>query len=292
MIGVQHHHAHVAGCMAEHGLVREAIGLALDGTGYGTDGRIWGGEVLICRSHGFERFAHLGYVPMPGGDAAVREPWRMALGALHAGGFDVGSEEMLELLGAREKDVQVLQRLIERGVNTSLTSSCGRLFDAVAAVVLGRRRVDYEAQAAIELEGVAVDQADDEPGYPMDLLGGDWAAKEPARISAAPLWRELLCDLRKGVSKPRISARFHAGVAAGFVRAAVMARAATGLRQVALSGGCLHNRRLARLLRVELEAEGFEVFQHVRVSPGDGGLSYGQAAVAAAMLNQRRPASV
>jgi len=287
-LAVQHHHAHVAGCMAEHGLNGAAIGLALDGTGYGTDGRIWGGEVLIGRLDGFERFAHLEYVPMPGGDAAVRESWRMALGELHAAGFEVGSSEMRELLGAKEKDVRVLRQMIERGLNSPLTSSCGRLFDAVAAVVLGRWRVDYEAQAAIELEGVAVDERDDEAGYPMDVVGGDWEARVPAVIRAAELWKELLTDSSKGVSKPRISARFHAGVADGFVKAATMARAATKVGQVVMSGGCMHNRRLARLLRMKLEAEGFEVFQHLRVSPGDGGLSYGQAAVAAARLTIQR----
>jgi hydrogenase maturation protein HypF len=273
--------------MAEHELEGPVIGLALDGTGYGTDGRVWGGEVLIARLDGFERFAHLDYVPMPGGDAAIREPWRMALGHLSAAGFDVGSSEMLGLVGATEKEARVLRRMMERGVNAPLTSSLGRLFDAAAAVVMGRRQVDYEAQAAIELEGMAVDEADFDAGYEMELAGGDWAVREPVRICAGPLWRGLVEDLRGGVSKARIAGRFHAGVAAGFVRAAVLARAATGLGQVALTGGCMHNRRLARLLRMGLEAEGFEVFQHVQVSPGDGGLSYGQVVVAAAMLRKQ-----
>jgi hydrogenase maturation protein HypF len=284
LIAVQHHHAHVAGCMAEHGLTGPVIGLALDGTGYGTDGRIWGGEVLVSRLDGFERFAHLDYVPMPGGDAAVKEPWRMALGALHAAGFDLSAPETLALAGASAQEGRVLARMMERGVNSPLTSSLGRLFDAVAAVVLNRRVVDYEAQAAIELEGLAVDEPDGERGYAMEFAGGDWAAHEPVRISARPLWRELIGDLRNGVSKARIAACFHAGVAAGFVQAAALARAATGVGQVALSGGCMHNRRLARLLRAGLEAEGFEAFQHIHVSPGDGGLSYGQAVVAVAML--------
>ena len=288
LIAVQHHHAHVAGCMAEHGLTGEVIGLALDGTGYGTDGRIWGGEVLIARLGSFERFAHLEYVPMPGGEKAIKEPWRMALGHLRAAGFDVGSSRTLGLVGAKEKEARVLARMMERGVNAPLTSSLGRLFDAVAAVVLNRRVVDYEAQAASELEGIAVDESDDEPGYAMELIGGDWARREPAQISAAPLWRELVGDLQAGVNKARIAARFHAGVAAGFVRAAVLARTATGVNRVALTGGCMHNRRLARLLRVKLEAEGFEVFQHRHVSPGDGGLSYGQVVVAAAMLNDSK----
>ena len=285
-IAAQHHHAHLAGCMAEHGLEGPVIGLALDGTGYGSDGRIWGGEALICRMESFERFAHLEYVPMPGGEAAIREPWRMAMGHLHAAGFDVESGAMLGLFGSAEGETRVLRQMIERGVNTPLTSSLGRLFDAAAAVVLGRRVVDYEAQAAIELEGLAVDEPD-EPGYRMEIAGGDWARREPVRISAAPLWRELIGELRAGVSKARIAGRFHAGVAAGFVRAAELARSATGLSQVALSGGCMHNRRLARLLRAGLEMEGFQVFQHRNVSPGDGGLSYGQAVVAAATLAKR-----
>jgi len=282
LIAVQHHHAHVAGCIAEHGLTGAAIGLALDGSGYGTDGKIWGGEVLIARLEGFDRFAHLEYVPMPGGDAAVKEPWRMAFSALRAAGFTMN--EAATLTRATEQEARVVDRMMERGVNAPLTSSCGRLFDAAAALVLGRRQVDYEAQAAIELEGVCVDESDEGAGYEMELVGGNWDAKESLRICAGPLWRELLKDLADAESKARIAARFHAGLADGFVQAAVRARAVTSLGQVVLSGGCMHNRRLVRLLRTKLEAEGFEAIQHVQVSPGDGGLSYGQAAVGAAML--------
>ena len=303
LIAVQHHHAHIAACMAEHSLVGPVIGLSLDGTGYGTDGRIWGGEVLIVRFDGpdpgnFDRFAHLDYVPMPGGEAAIREPWRMALGALHAAGFDMESQEVLSVVGVKRQNARVIRRMIERGLNTPLTSSCGRLFDAVAAVVLGRGTVDYEAQAAIELEGLAVDEllpgsGAAEPkttdrdalysGYLVQFQG-DLNTHEPVRISTAPLWRQLFDDVCAGVAKPRIAARFHSSVALGFVLAACMARDITGIKQVALSGGCLHNRRLARLLRAGLELEGFEVFQHSQVSPGDGGLSYGQAVIAAAIL--------
>ena len=283
LIAVQHHHAHIAGCMGEHQLEGPVIGLALDGTGYGTDGRVWGGEVLICTLERFDRFAHLDYVPMPGGDAAVREPWRMALGHLLSAGFDVQSPRMLRLLGERSDDARLLLRMIERNVNSPLTSSLGRLFDAAAAVVLGRRVVDYEAQAAIEMEGVAVD-AEDEATYPMELIGGKWESREAVRISPKPLWTSLLEDLWGGASNAQIAARFHAGVANGFVQAAVLARIATGISQVALSGGVMHNRRLAGLLRTGLEAEGMQVFQHRDVSPGDGGLSYGQAVIAAARL--------
>jgi hydrogenase maturation protein HypF len=297
LIAVQHHHAHIAACMAEHEIEGPVIGLSLDGAGYGTDGKIWGGEVLIVQLDGpdpgsFDRFAHLDYVPMPGGEKAIREPWRMALGHLHAAGIDLDAPELLGLLGAKEQEARVLRRMIDRGLNAPLTSSLGRLFDAVAALVLGRGVVDYEAQAAIELEGLAAGEplnapdALDSAGYAYEFLGGDWKLHEPVRISAAPLWFQLFKDLRGGVSKPLIAAHFHAGVAAAFVRAAVLARSATGIRQVALSGGCLHNRRLARLLRTGLEAQGFEVFEHHQVSPGDGGLSYGQAIVGAATLHR------
>lgn len=280
LVGVQHHHAHVAGCMVEHGLAGEAIGLALDGTGYGTDGKIWGGEVLIARLDGFDRFAHLEYVPMAGGDAAVKEPWRMALGALTTAGFGLGSAEVASLIAGKEREARVLLRMMERGLNSPMTSSLGRLFDAVAAVVLGRRTVDYEAQAAIELEGISL-FAEETSGYGIELEGGDWARRESMRLTTRAMWRELLKDLQAGVGKAQIGARFHAGVAEGFVKAAVAARKATGLSQVAMSGGCLHNRRLALLLRKKLEAEGFSVYLPRKVSPGDGGLSYGQVAVGA-----------
>jgi hydrogenase maturation protein HypF len=276
--------------MAEHALDGPVIGLALDGTGYGTDGRIWGGEVLICCLDGFERFAHLDYAPMPGGEAAVREPWRMAFGHLHAAGFDITDSAILKLLGRKEQDARVLTRMIQREVNSPLTSSLGRLFDAVASVTLHRSSVDYEAQAAIELEGVAVDESFDFDAspYEMELRSGDWARREPSVISTASLWRGLIDDLGRGVPPSRIASRFHASIVLAFVHVGMKARAATGIDQIALSGGCMHNRRLARLLRTSLEAEGFRVFQHRAVSPGDGGLSYGQAAVGAAILRSSK----
>jgi hydrogenase maturation protein HypF len=287
LIGVQHHHAHVAGCMAEHGLEGPVIGLALDGTGYGTDGKIWGGEVLIARLDGFERYAHLEYVPMPGGEAAIKEPWRMALGSLHTADYDMESEQIVQLLGAQASEVRVLRRMMERGVNSPMTSSLGRLFDAVAAVVLNRRMVDYEAQAAIELEGIAVDEPDrfEQGDYVPELHEAEEGSGSEAVILTGKMWKAVLEDLWRGVPARRIAARFHAGIAEGFINAAASARIATDINTVALSGGCMHNRRLARLLRTGLEEEGFEVFQHVQVSPGDGGLSYGQVVVAAATLD-------
>jgi hydrogenase maturation protein HypF len=281
-IAVQHHHAHIAACMAEHALEGPVIGLSLDGTGYGTDGRIWGGEVLIAHSNRFDRFAHLDYVPLPGGDAAVREPWRMAFAHLRAAG--ISEDDACKLVGATTQQARLLSRMIERGINAPLTSSLGRLFDAVAAVVLNRREVDYEAQAAIELERVAIDEADDVAGYELALIQGDWIRRKPMHINVSPLWNELITDLRGGIGPSFIGARFHAGIADVFLRAATAARTATGISVVAMSGGVLHNRRLARVLRRKLESEGFQAFAHRRVSPGDGGLSYGQAVVGASRL--------
>ena len=283
-IAVQHHHAHVAGCMAEHGLEGPAIGLALDGTGYGTDGRIWGGEVLIAELHAFERFAHLEYVPMPGVDAAVKEPWRIAFAILsRIVGYDV--ERAAGLAGASEQEARVLDRMIDRGVNAPLTSSLGRLFDAVAAVVLGRGNVDYDAQVAIELEALAVDQPD--RLWRMDYVPELFDVEGSLELKTGRMWRAVLDDLRRGVPKQRIAEQFHAGISEGFIWAASNARTKTGIDQVVLSGGCMHNRRLARLLRTGLEEEGFRVCAHRQVSPGDGGLSYGQAVVGAAVLSKR-----
>jgi hydrogenase maturation protein HypF len=264
---VQHHHAHIAGCMAEHGIEGPVIGLALDGTGYGTDGRIWGGEVLIVRGPdpgSFDRFAHLDYVPMPGGEAAIREPWRMALGHLHAAGFDIESPELLKRSWRKPQDARVLARMIERGVEYTAHFQPRRLFDAVAAVCWAvawsitkrRRRLSWKASPSTS-------RMSSIPATPFELHGGDWTAREPARISAAPLWRELLEDLRSGVAKSHCRALSRRRCSA-FVSAAVLAKDATGIRQVALSGGCMHNRRLARLLRAGLEAKGFEGFSAQR----------------------------
>ena len=179
----------------------------------------------------------------------------------------------------------MLARMMERGVNSPLTSSLGRLFDAVAAVVLGRRVVDYEAQAAIELEGIAVDEPDRfEQGVYVPELHGPDEGSGSAVIRTGKMWKAVLDDLWRGVPARRIAARFHAGVAEGFLNAAGNARIETDINVVAMSGGCMANRRLARLLRAGLEEEGFQVFQHRNVSPGDGGLSYGQAVVGAAMV--------
>jgi hydrogenase maturation protein HypF len=282
-IAVQHHHAHIAGCMAEHGLRGPVIGLAMDGTGYGVDGCVWGGEVLIATLTGFERFAHLKYVAMPGSEAAVRQPWRMAFGHLHAAlGEGVFEADVLEWLKVSEGDARMLARIMEVGLNSPLTSSCGRMFDAAAALILGRDRVKYEAQAAIELEGVAGREAmSTAEGYSLRL---EEKAEGPCILDPTPMWEELLEDLRKGEAPSRMSLRFHVGVADGYVRAAIAAQERTGIREVCLSGGVFHNRLLTQLVCSGLREVGMEIYLPEKVSPGDGGLSYGQAAVAAALF--------
>ncbi len=276
VIGVQHHHAHIASCMAEHGRTDKVIGIALDGTGYGTDGTVWGGEVMIADLCEFRRVAHLRPLPMPGGSKAIEQPWRMALSAVYTllGGDAAGALEL------PEHESQLLLQWMKRGQVGVLTSSCGRLFDAVAALVLGRHTVDYEAQAAIELEGVASE--DDCGCYPVDITTG----KEALIIEPAQMLRQLISELHLRIPVGEISARFHAWMAASFAQVAQRVREKTHLETVCLSGGSMHNRILTRLLRRELETMGFQVLLQTKVSPGDGGLSYGQAAVAAARIQR------
>jgi len=285
LVGVQHHHAHIASCMAENHLEGRVVGFALDGTGYGTDGNIWGGEVLIAGYEDFERAAHFEYVPLPGGAAAIREPWRMAVSYLahHFGrkflALDIPFVRQLNL-----PKVELVLRMKERGVNSPLTSSCGRLFDAVAALIGIRQQVNYEAQAAIELEmalaSPEIASSEKDAAYPMKLLPEDnhWI------ISTQPLFEALLDDLGRNLPVGAISRRFHKGLVEGFVELATLLREKTALNRVCLSGGTFYNMHLSERLEARLSEVGFEVFTHREVPPGDGGLSLGQALVAAARL--------
>ncbi|HUV71258.1 MAG TPA: carbamoyltransferase HypF [Terracidiphilus sp.] len=277
LIGVQHHHAHIAGCMAENHLDGTVIGFALDGTGYGPDGNIWGGEVLIAGYASFSRVAHLEYIPMPGGAAAIREPWRMAVSFLHqtfGPDFRKMPLPLFDQIGTAKIDLAT--RMLERRINAPLTSSCGRLFDAVASLAGIRQQVNYEGQAAIELEMAAVG-IDDASAYPFDLtLSGDCFL-----IGTRSLFHALVADIHAAVPAEMISARFHNGLADVLVRTAQLLRQRTGLHQVCLSGGAFHNVRLLLQLSQRLQVEGFSVFIHHMVPAGDGGLSLGQAMVAA-----------
>jgi hydrogenase maturation protein HypF len=277
LVGVQHHHAHVASCMAENRLHEKVIGFALDGTGYGTDGRIWGGEALLADYSGFERIAHLAYVPLPGGEAAIREPWRMAIAYLaHHFGKEFLDWPVPLLDEINRSSLNLLLQMMERGLNSPLTSSCGRLFDAVAALLGVRSQVNYEAQAAIELEMAAL-ESNDKVAYPMGLVpeGAGWT------IDTRPLFDALLADLDRKLPASVMSRRFHNGLVEIFARLARLIRDRSALRQVCLTGGTFQNVLLLDGLRDTLRAEGFEVFTHAEVPAGDGGLSLGQAMVAA-----------
>jgi hydrogenase maturation protein HypF len=287
-VGVQHHHAHIASCMAENHLDGKVIGIALDGTGYGTDGAVWGGEVLLATYADFERTAHLDYVPMPGGAAAISEPWRMAISYLHKhfgeAFLDLEIPFVRELesqVGAHghaplHKQVAVLVRMAERGVNSPLTSSCGRLFDAVSALAGIRKRVNYEAQAAIEFEAAMTGEGES-GGYPFELRpdGGGWV------IDTRPLFVALVKDLKCSVPVGIVSCRFHEGFVDVLARVAKLIHAKTGIQNICLSGGSFQNVFLLERLKRRLEAEGLNVFTHSEVPCGDGGLSLGQALVAA-----------
>jgi hydrogenase maturation protein HypF len=276
-VGVQHHHAHIASCMAENHLKGRVIGFALDGTGYGTDGCVWGSEILLADYLAFERVAHLAYVPLPGGSAAVREPWRAAVSHLRA----AFGPELLELpipffqQIPRAKILTVL-RMIDRQVNSPWTSSCGRLFDAVSAVIDLRHQVNYEAQAAIELEMCRDEGAADQP-YPFAINEADGILQ----IDSRPLFRAIVEDLLQGATAGQISQRFHDGLIEVLSKIAQILRERTRLSSVCLSGGTFQNTFLATRLEQQLRGMGFEVFTHSQVPAGDGGLSLGQAVVAA-----------
>ena len=284
LVGVQHHHAHIASCMAENHLEGKVIGFALDGTGYGTDGLVWGGEVLIADYEDFERAAHFEYVPLPGGAAAIREPWRMAVSYLaHHFGRDFLKLDIPFVRRQESHKTELLLRMIDQKVNSPLTSSCGRLFDAVAALIGIRQQVNYEAQAAIELE-MAVSSSENNDGYPTDLRpdGDRWI------IGTQPLFEAIVGDLRRDIAVGEISRRFHNGLVDTFVRLAGLLRNKTGLNRVCLSGGTFHNVYLSCQLESQLTKADFEVFTHHEVPAGDGGLSLGQALVAAATLEHSR----
>ncbi|MDQ5809757.1 MAG: carbamoyltransferase HypF [Actinomycetota bacterium] len=280
-VGVQHHHAHIASCLAdnERPSAESVIGVALDGTGYGTDGAVWGGEFLEGSIEtGFVRRAHLEYAPMPGGTAAIREPWRMAIAQLVS---LYGEEEVLKLpLGAvrrsGERNVRLIARLVEHGLNTPPTSSAGRLFDAVAALVgvPGSRRTTYEGQAAVELELAADGPAG--RGYPFRLLPdeGGWVVETLGIVAG------VVEDLLAGRGAGEISSRFHRTVAEMVAAGCGEIRERGGAGAVALSGGTFQNLLLMEQVVELLRGKGFTVYRHRRVPTNDGGLSLGQAMLA------------
>jgi hydrogenase maturation protein HypF len=279
-VGVQHHHAHLAACLSENGEPGPALGVVWDGTGYGTDGSVWGGEFLLGSARGYRRVGHLLTFRLPGGEAAIREPRRCALGLL----FGTYGEAAMELgdlptmRAFRTQEKKVLAPMLARSLNSPITSSMGRLFDGVASLLGLAQRSSFEGQAAMALE-FAADPAE-RGAYPI--------AFEPAADASCIVldWRPLvdavIDDLRRGVSRSLAAARFHNALVAAMTRVAK----SEGAPSVALTGGCFQNRRLTELGARELRRAGFRVLLHRQVPPGDGGIALGQIAVAAAALAQ------
>lgn len=274
---IQHHHAHLAALLAEHGWQSDdpVIGFCFDGTGYGTDGAIWGGEVFYGGYRGYQRRYHLAYAPLPGGDAAVRKPGRMALAHLWQAGIE-WEPDLPAAAAFCAEDRSAIQTQLRLKLNTPLTSSMGRLFDAAAALLGVREVATYEGQAAIELEALA-DQA--ETGfYSLDV--------EPGIIQPAPLWEALIRDWRAGEKLPIVSARFHNSIAHLVVDLAGMIRADTGCEVVGLSGGVWQNRFLLERSSALLRSAGFKVLRHEQIPTNDGGIAVGQAVIAARAYSQ------
>jgi hydrogenase maturation protein HypF len=280
-VGVQHHHAHIASCMADNRIDGEVIGVAMDGLGFGTDGRLWGGEFFVADFNDAERVAHLDYIPMPGGAKAIREPWRMAAVYLHR----VFGDDFLNLNLPFARDIDrkawaTLRRMAETGTNSPQTSSIGRLFDAMSSLLGVRNVVNYEGQAAIEMEAIADRRSVQNYEFSIDAPGNIIKAERVIRRAAE--------DLLDGVPPSEVSAKFHLGVARLIAALARRVRDERRLSRVVLSGGVFQNMFLLESACRMLSDDGFEVFTHHRVPTNDGGISLGQAAVANARLASGR----
>jgi hydrogenase maturation protein HypF len=272
---VQHHYAHVAACMAENELEGPALGVSWDGTGYGLDGTIWGGEFLLTDDTSFSRVAHFRQFSLPGGEAALREPRRTALGLLYAllGSRAFLRYDLFPLLSISEGELAVLRQMLERGVQSPVTSSVGWLFDAAASLVGLRQRVRFEEQAAMELEYSV--EADRNDAYPLAIRDG-----APLIVDWEPMILGLFQDLARGAAIGAMAARFHNAL----VEAIVQVAQKVGERRVVLSGGCFQNRYLTERAVGRLQEAGFRPYWHQRVPPNDGGIALGQVVVACATL--------
>ncbi|MBU0982862.1 MAG: carbamoyltransferase HypF [candidate division Zixibacteria bacterium] len=280
LLGVQHHHAHLASVLAENCTTGRAVGIILDGTGYGPDGTVWGGEVLVGDCLSYERWAWLDPVPLPGGEAAIRQPWRMALSRLRAAGYSL--EDVRSIPGLADIDDQALTiiwQMCQQRINSPMTSSCGRLFDAVSAMLGLCTEITYEAQAAIALE-MAIES---DESTACGRLQNQVAV---GKLDVSHMITSVVDDLDTKTSVPRISTRFHRGVGDLFVDAAEAAAARHNLDTMALSGGVFQNSYLFDYMVGRLEAKGYRVLTHSRVPANDGGLALGQIAVAMAQLQQ------
>ena len=268
IIHIQHHHAHISSCLADNGWKNDdlVIGLAFDGTGYGSDGAIWGGEVLLANYSGFERRFQLDYAPLPGGDVSIRKPARLALAYLHHLGLLGQAEGLPPYRYLNEIERQVLIHQVETGFNTPQTSSMGRLFDAVAALIGLYQEINYEAQNAISLEAIA--DPDETAAYELPIQG--------SRILLKPLFEQILADLRQNLPQSAISARFHNAINHLALKVSDQLRTETGVNTVAISGGVWQNRRLINNIIPALQKAGFTPLWHHQVPTNDGGVALGQ----------------
>ncbi len=276
---VQHHHAHIVSCMADNGLESPVIGVALDGTGMGSDGHIWGGEFLVADYHSFSRAGHLEYLPLPGGDAAIKRPCRIAIGyILSLLGESALNQGLPFMKQVSEVEIEVIKRQIARGINSPLTSSMGRLFDAISALIGVRGEIDYEGQAAVELEMAAYkgDYTDNAESYPPHITPD----KGVRIVRLGNLLSAIIEELKQGTSQERISVKFHNTIAKMVNEMCQAIANETGIKQVALSGGVFQNRLLLGKTVNLLETNDFQVFTHMQVPTNDGGISLGQAVIA------------
>jgi hydrogenase maturation protein HypF len=271
LMQVQHHHAHIAACMAEHGLEEPVIGISLDGVGYGTDGHIWGFEVMNCDLSDFQRLSHLQYVPQPGGDLATLQPWRMALAYIYQYINRDPLSVSTPFIGKLSPEkVSMVTMMIERNINTPLTSSAGRLFDAVAAILGLCTESTFHAEAPMRLENII-----------NPLEKGAYAFNSGSIIDPEPVIQEILADIDKGESPGTISTRFHRAIARAILDSAHRTREITGLETVILSGGTFQNRFLLTLSEAMLRKAKFQVFTPEQFPANDGGIALGQMVIAA-----------
>jgi hydrogenase maturation protein HypF len=274
-ITVQHHHAHVVSCMADNRIDEPVIGVSFDGTGYGTDGHIWGGEFLVADYKSYTRMAHLEYLPLPGSTMAIKNPYRTAIGYLMALGIE-SNKNLLPFKQANDVELDIIKRQIEKNINTPLTSSMGRLFDAVAALIGVRSVIQYEAQAAIDLETRANEAADEDQSYPYSVIEQD----NISIIKVHDLLAAIISDWQVKTPKAVIAARFHNTVARIILELCQAISKKTGITGVALSGGGFQNRMLTKKARELVESAGLRVYTHHQVPCNDGGVSLGQAVIA------------
>ena len=278
LVPVQHHHAHIVSCLVENEVDGPVIGVAFDGTGYGTDGTIWGGEFLLADWHRFRRVGHLEYVPLPGGEAAIKKPYRMALSYLYTLLGEDFSLEGLPFSKLNPTELEIIRQQLKQGVNCPLTSSAGRLFDAVSALVGVREEIDYEAQAAIELEMIAPNEVDEFGAncYPFSIVEHQGMRV----VKLGELFSMMVQDVKNQVSVSIISLKFHNTVAQVIAEVCKLIARENGITQVALSGGVFQNRLLLKLATTALQREHFRVLTHHLVPCNDGGISLGQAVIA------------